>query len=120
MAPTSALWWRADSKEGKAAPEVATTAWGLFAKQLTGKQFVVGDRFTLGDIAAAVATDYLTRLGLEPPGIIRAWVARCFEVPGMKASLDEAMPYIGSGLEMRKADGGRDSHADPSAAGRDR
>lgn len=102
LAPTSALWWRRDSDEGRDAPEVARKAWSLFERQLEGRAFVAGDRISLGDLSGAIATDYLTRLGVEPPPAVRAWMARCFDQPGMSQSLAEAMPFIEGGLAMRE------------------
>jgi glutathione S-transferase len=102
LAPTSALWWRRDSDEGKKAPEVARKAWAMFEKQLDGKAFITGDTISLGDLSGAIGTDYLHRLGVEAPPAIRAWMSRCYEVAGMRESLTEAMPFIQRGLAMRE------------------
>ncbi len=100
LAPVSALWWRPGSEEANEAPEVARKAWTLFEARLEGRAFVAGDAISLGDLSGAIATDYLVRLGLEPPATLRAWMTRCFEIPAMKQSLDEAMPFIEPAMEM--------------------
>jgi len=103
LSPGAAYWWRPDSPEGEAAPRTAERAWALFARQLDdGRPFVCGDTFTLGDLGAAIATDYLARLGLEPPTPIRAWTARCFDVPAMRDSLEEALPFVEKAMAGRK------------------
>lgn len=95
LAPVAALWWSAESEEGIEAPGVARRAWGVFEKQLAdGRTFVAGHTFTLGDLGAAIATDYLIRLDVEPPESVARWCARCFAIDAMARSLDEAMPYI--------------------------
>ena len=59
--------------------------------------------FGLGDISGALGTDYLQRLGLEPPAVVRAWRDRCFEVPAMATALAEALPRVTAMLESRRA-----------------
>lgn len=95
IAPVAALWWEGESPAAMAAAATAYKAWALFANQLSdGRRFVVGDAFSLGDIGAAIATDYFTRLGVTPPDEILKWCQRCFEVPAMRQGLQEAMPFV--------------------------
>ena len=92
--PVAALWWEPETPAGQAAGSVAAKAWTLLERQLAGRAFVVGDRFTLGDLSAAIATDYLERLGVRPPDAIVAWRERCFAIPAMAQSLAAAMPFV--------------------------
>lgn len=91
----AALWWEPESETGKKAADTARTAWSLFAKQLEKSgPFVTGEAFTLGDLGAAIATDYFQRLGVEAPSTIRAWCDRCFAIPAMKESREAAEPFV--------------------------
>ncbi len=92
--PVAALWWRPDSEHGRTAESTANKAWALLERQLDGRPFVTGAAFSLGDLGAAIATDYFERLGVSPPAAIRAWRARCFELPAMAASLEAALPWV--------------------------
>ncbi|MBI2388238.1 MAG: glutathione S-transferase family protein [Deltaproteobacteria bacterium] len=103
VAPMSTLWWEPKSEAAKETASVAATAWQIFARQLEVRPFVAGDRFTLGDLAAAIATDYLERLGVPPPPPIAEWKARCFAVPAMAATLDAALRYVEPTLARRAA-----------------
>ena len=104
LAPVSALWWREKSDEGQKAPDTIRRAWAVFEKPLAQSPFVAGESLTLGDLSAAIGTDYAVRLGVEPSSTIRAWMERCFAVPAVRQSLDEAMPFIAPGLAMRHGD----------------
>lgn len=99
----AALWWRPTSDEGRSAASTAEKAWTLFAQPLAKTPFVAGDAFSLADLGAAIATDYLVRLGVDPPPAIRAWASRCFDVPAMAESLATAMPWIEKTLGARTA-----------------
>ena len=101
--PVAALWWEPETPAGRGAAETAGKAWVLFEKQLAGRAFVAGDRFTLGDLSAAISTDYLDRLGVHPPEPIRAWRDRCFAIPAMAQSLAEALPFVERTLAGRAA-----------------
>ncbi|MBI2894500.1 MAG: glutathione S-transferase family protein [Deltaproteobacteria bacterium] len=92
--PVAALWWEAEGETAKNAPQTARRAWRLFEKQLSGRPFVAGDAFSLGDLGASIATDYFVRLGVEAPAAIRGWCERCFAVPEMKRALEEALPFV--------------------------
>jgi len=102
MSQMSTLWWRPLSDEGKAAPDVIREGWGLFEKQLEDRDFVCKKGFSLGDISCAIATDYMEKLGAELPSAMRAYRDRCFALPAVARSLEEATPFIGPGLAMRK------------------
>lgn len=92
--PVAKLWWEGESQAGRQAPETARTAWVLFDKQLAGRSFVAGEAFSMGDLGAAIATDYFIRLGVEPPSSIRRWCERCFALSEMKLALEEALPFV--------------------------
>ena len=97
-----ALWfWQRKSEAAASAPETARSAWKLFATRLEGRRFVCGDALTLGDIGAAIATDYFEREGVEPPPAIRAWKDRCFEIPAMRDEREAALPFVESTKPMR-------------------
>lgn len=101
MDPMTSLWWEPKSEAAQHAPNVAATAWKVFAKRLEGRAFVAGEVFTLGDLGAAIATDYLVRLGVDAPATIRAWMERCFAIPAMRETLDAALPAIEATLSRR-------------------
>lgn len=85
------------------APDTVHKAWMLFAHQLAdGRPFVCGPTFSLGDLGAAIATEYLVRLGLQPPPALGAWLDRCFAVPAMARALAEAVPMLMSRLVPAK------------------
>ncbi|MCC6521374.1 MAG: glutathione S-transferase family protein [Polyangiaceae bacterium] len=100
--PVAAWFWERTSPAGQAAPERARRAWALFEARLSGRAFVCGDAFGLGDLAGAIATDYFEREGVEPPAAIRAWKDRCFAIPAMRASLEAAVPWVESTRPMRQ------------------
>lgn len=94
MAPMADLFWQEDSEFAKRAPEWIAAAWQLFERQLGSQRFVCGDSLTLGDLSGAIATDYLQRMGWDPPAAIDAWRRRCMDVPAMAQSLQWALPYV--------------------------
>lgn len=95
IASVATLWWEPESDEARNAPATVALAWRLFAEQLArGGPFVAGERFTLGDLGAAIATDFLQRLDVQPPAPIADWCSRCFELPAMHNALAEAMPFV--------------------------
>lgn len=99
--PMSTIWF--DPSQTEAKRPTVYTAWGLFAAQLVSRDFVCGRHFTLGDLSAAIATDYLERLGEDPPPAVRAWRERCFAIPAMADALAEALPRLDPILAARKA-----------------
>lgn len=101
VAQVAQLWWEPDTEGGKEAPEVARRAWALFEPRVTHNDFVCGRRFTLGDLGAAIATDYFERLGVVPSRAIREWRRRCFAMPEMAESLEAALPFVSSTLGGR-------------------
>lgn len=101
MSPMSTYWWRQHTDEGRAAPDVIRKGWALFEKQLEGRDFVCKSGFSLGDLSCAIGTDYMEKLGTELPSGIRAYRDRCFAVPAVAQSLEEAKPFIEPALAMR-------------------
>ncbi|MCY1021102.1 glutathione S-transferase family protein [Pyxidicoccus sp. MSG2] len=99
--PMSTLWFRPRVPEAERTPEFAAAAWGLFAQQLAHRPFVTGDRFTLGDLSGAIGTEYLERLGVQPPEPIRAWKARCFETLGLAQAFNQTAPILVAMLSAR-------------------
>ena len=102
-APMAKLWWEPDSDEAQQAPAIVATAWRLWAERLRDRPFVAGAALTLGDLGAAIATDYLARMGVEPPAPIAAWCARCFEVPAMAQARAAALAHVEPALARRAA-----------------
>lgn len=94
MAPMAELFWRPDTPLGRQAPAVCRKTWRLLERQLVGRPFVCGEAFSLGDLSAAIASDYLVRLGLEPPAAVRAWLQRCLAVPAMAWTVELAEPHL--------------------------
>ncbi len=94
MAPMAELFWRRDTPLGLKAPAVCRKTWGLLAQQLADRDFVCGDAFSLGDLSAAIASDYLVRLGLEPPAPVAAWLQRCLAVPAMAWTVELAEGHV--------------------------
>lgn len=101
MAPMSELWWAPKSEAAQAAPGIVGTAFRIFEQRLAGRDFVAGDRFTLGDLGAAIAADYLVRLGVALPSGLAPWLARCFAVPAMRDTLAAALPTVEATLTRR-------------------
>lgn len=96
-------WFRPHTDAGKAAPATMEKAWGIFVERLAGRDFVCDAGFSLGDIGAAIATDYAEAMGLTPPRPVREWRARCFEIPAMAEAMEEARPTIRAMLAQREA-----------------
>ncbi len=99
MAPMAELFWRPDTPAGRQAPALCRKTWGLLERQLQegqleGRPFVCGEAFSLGDLSAAIASDYLLRLGLQPPFVVQAWLQRCLAVPAMAWSAELAEPHL--------------------------
>lgn len=90
--PQVALWFRTGTGDAERAPHTIARAWKMFADQLSGRDFVAGSTFTLGDLGAAIATDYIEAVGIAPPPVIAAWVKRCFDIPVMARAREEAVP----------------------------
>ena len=94
MEPMAELFWRRDTPLGREAPAMCLKTWGLLEQQLVGRDFVCGEGFSLGDLSAAIASDYLVRLGLEPPARVAAWLQRCLAVPAMAWTVELAEPHV--------------------------
>jgi glutathione S-transferase len=101
--PMSRLWFEPLADDTADQRDTVGKAWGLVARRLDGNAFLAGPAFSLGDLGAAIASDYLVRLGEEPPPVIRAWMDRCFAVAAMADALDEALPYVTAFLARRAA-----------------
>lgn len=105
--PMAVLWRWPEFDEAKAAPDVVARTWAIFTVQLEdGRPFVCGEAFSLSDLGVAIATDYLVRLGIEPPAGVRAWMKRCFELSAMRRSLDDALPFVEESLARRHGEWG--------------
>lgn len=81
----------------------ARTAFGLFERQLAdGRPFLLGDRLTLADLAGAIGGDHFERMEVELPPRMRAWVARCFDIPAMREEREAGRPLMERFLEDRR------------------
>ncbi len=94
IAPMAELYWQTGSELVEKAPTWVPAAWRLFADRLDGRPFVCDEGFSLGDLGAAIATDYLQRMGWQPPPAIDDWRKRCFAVPAMAQGLQMALPWV--------------------------
>ena len=102
--PMSVMWFAKATSELDEPRETIKKAWPLFEARLEGRPFLVGELFTLADLAGAIATDSLVRLGEEPPPRVRAWAERCHtEIPAMEKALAAAAPFMKGSLERRAA-----------------
>lgn len=99
--PMAAWFWERASPAGQAAPERARRAFALFEARLAGRAFVCGETFSLGDLGAAIAADYLEREGVALPPAIAQWKERCFALPAMRDSLAAALPFVEATKPMR-------------------
>ena len=79
-------------KFGGLEPNPAAYPWGSFdkmvaalTKRMTGREWVVGDRFTMADLMLASAARFLVQFGLlQPEPAIAAFVDRCYARPAAK------------------------------------
>ncbi len=100
--PQTELFFRPDTPAAQKAPETVAKAWNLLETALgDGRAFLCGATFSLGDLGAAIGTDYLVRLGLQPPQRVAAWHERCFAVPAMAQGHQEAEPMLQAMLARR-------------------
>ena len=99
----STILFQPGTPAADAAERSAKTAWGLLEARLDGRPFVCGDAFTLGDLSAAIGTDYLMLLDLDAPPRVRAWRDRCFAIPEMAQARQDAMPLMELFLARRRA-----------------
>lgn len=60
----------------------------ILEQKLEGRPYVLGDRFTLVDVANAAPMAFFSRIGLDltPFPNVAAWVARATQRPGMAAA----------------------------------
>lgn len=85
----------ADSPEGRARIEAAvqslTRATARIEAHLQGRDWLVGDRFTVADICASECLRYaqLHPPALEPYPAVRAWLARCQARPAFQAMMTQ-------------------------------
>ena len=97
------LWWCPNGGEAPDARDLALKAWDVLTQQLAdGRHYLLGDWFTLADIGAAIGSDYLMRVGMNPPSALLPWLQRCFAVEAMHRALNEALPFANSIIEERK------------------
>jgi glutathione S-transferase len=71
-------------------------AYGVADRRLKDRSWVVGDRFSLADCAAAPALFYATTLEPIPPGLeaLTAYVERLVARASVRRVLDEAKPFF--------------------------
>ncbi|HEY6878162.1 MAG TPA: glutathione S-transferase family protein [Polyangiales bacterium] len=58
----------------------------IVSQQLGDREFLVGDQFTLADIAYCLITPFISLLELEPAANVAAWFARLEARPSAKAT----------------------------------
>lgn len=98
----SVILFRGGTEAAEDAVRTAQTAWGLLDAALAdGRAFVTGDAFTLGDLSAAIGTDYLQRMDLRPPDRVAAWCDRCFAIDPMEVERRAALPLMDVFLSRR-------------------
>jgi glutathione S-transferase len=78
-----------NAKAAEAAKAEADRMLGILDKQLDGKKFVLGDSFTMADIACASYMGWLRFMGydLAPFKSLQAWFGRCSERPAFQRSM---------------------------------
>ena len=64
-------------------------ALGILDKALEGKEYLVGNTFTLVDVAAAAVVPFLSRFGVDSSGLanVSAWVGRCITRPAFARAM---------------------------------
>lgn len=74
-----------NEKAGEAAKKEVGDHLAILDHALAGKEYLVGDKFSLADLAIVSFVPFLARLGLDvgPYANIQAWVARCMARPAM-------------------------------------
>lgn len=68
-------------------------ALGMLETALEGRQYLVGDKPTIADLACFVTASYAddAKIALDPYPNVRAWLARIAAMPGLKTP-QEALP----------------------------
>jgi glutathione S-transferase len=91
---------RPDGRKDEALAEAADaldTAYAWLETRLAGREWAVGDRFTMADCAAAPSlfyADWVRPIGAQFP-IVRAYRARLLARPTIARAVDEGRPYRG-------------------------
>lgn len=74
-----------NEKAGEAAKKELRELWGIIDRALEGKEYLVGDHFTLVDVALAGFVMVTGRFGVDLNGLgnVHAWSGRCMTRPAM-------------------------------------
>lgn len=79
-----------NAKAAEAAKNDIHAALAILDKQLEGKQFLLGDNFSLADISIATNMPFMARLGIVDAsayGNVNAWVGRCMSRPALARAM---------------------------------
>lgn len=94
----TARFWRLTGREElrpevfSARLEAARAAVETLDAGLRERRFLVGDRYTVADLSLYAYAHVAHEAGLEPPGALRAWLARVEETPGFMNDLERYPP----------------------------
>jgi glutathione S-transferase len=74
--------------QGENAKKAVEGCCAILEQKLEGRPYLLGDQFTLVDLANAAAVAFFSRLGVDlaPFPRVTAWVARATQRPGMAAA----------------------------------
>ncbi len=61
----------------------------ILERQLDGKQYLVGDRFTLADVCYLPFMEFLSLMEVEPPPAVAAWTERLLARPSAQETRPE-------------------------------
>jgi glutathione S-transferase len=72
-------------KQLEAARKEIAELLGILDKELDGKEYLVGGKFSFADLAIAAYVPFMARLGVDlgPHKHVQAWVGRCMGRPAM-------------------------------------
>jgi glutathione S-transferase len=78
-----------NAKAGESAKTELHAALGIVERALSGKEYLVGGKFSYADLAIAGYVPFLARLGadLSPFKNIQAWVGRCTARPALARAM---------------------------------
>jgi glutathione S-transferase len=86
--PLTAALGRQFKEFGESRRELTAKAMTWFDRELSGREYIAGARFSMADIVMLTSIDFARFIGLElPPECerLRAWHARIAERPSAKA-----------------------------------
>jgi glutathione S-transferase len=99
----SALWLRAargfDRDQLAASTRAMLTAGDRLAADLAGREWIAGNRFTVGDIAVYPHLAQFASLGLSLPGPVDAWLKRVAQRDSVRTIRDDLFPVAVMGPE---------------------